>query len=711
MTYQELDEETTRVARIMVSSSGGNLQRGDRAVLVYPPSLDFMIAFLACLKAGVIAVPVFPPNPTRRDTLLMFSKIVDGAGAKVALSNGEYNYMKKMAGITQVFGKLKNKGAAAWPDNLKWVVTDTTSKVSTADSFQIVNPDPSDIAFLQYTSGSTSDPKGVMITHANLGHNLSIITNELKATNDTIVVSWGLIGSYLGALYCGGQGYYMSPLSFIQRPMLWIEAISKYKATHLQAPNFAFKLTARKFDKGEYRDLDLSSVRHIINAAEPVDEDSIESFYTAFCPFGLNKVIYPTYGLAESTVFVCSGGTQRLTVVKTELEVNGRVEIVSDPEKKDKEGLSRLIGCGFPDRQGVDVEIVDPESLVRLDEGIVGEIWVNSASKAAGYYGLSEESRRDFHAKIQGDNETDYLKTGDLGFMFNAELFICGRLKDLIIVGGRNYYPQDLEATAEGSSDLLRPGCSAAFTVDPTHQGGEEVALVMELKEVPNSSDAVERTCKPLADAVHAAVTQEHSLSLSEIVFLKTRTVPKTSSGKIARSWCRKGFINGTLSIVYRKSFRGSANSGSLDPMGVESGKPGGSQSNSNVNNVKASPAEIRALSKEEIYQRLLNDIVKVADIDRNAIQPTTPLTSMLDSLTISQFKGLYESHYAVKISDEYLFRESTTLNKLVEVAKLGHAPDDEGAEALPPGPDPNRGEGCAQRVFGCPPGVACVIL
>ena len=152
MTYQELDGETTRVARVIMSSAGGNIQRGDRVVLVYPPSLDFMIAFLACLKAGVVAVPVFPPNPTRRDTLLMFSKIVDGAGARVALTNTEYNYMKKVAGITQVFGKLKNKGAAAWPDNLKWVLTDTTTKLSTAESFQIVDPDPSDIAFLQYTS-------------------------------------------------------------------------------------------------------------------------------------------------------------------------------------------------------------------------------------------------------------------------------------------------------------------------------------------------------------------------------------------------------------------------------------------------------------------------------------------------------------------------------------------------------------------------------
>lgn len=502
----------------------------------------------------------------------------------------------------------------------------------------------------------------------------------------------------------------MSPLSFLQRPMLWIEAVSKYKATHLQAPNFAFKLTARKFDKSQYKasDLDLSSVFHIINAAEPVDEDSMESFYAAFASFGLKEVIYPTYGLAESTVFVCSGGTQRLTVVKKELEVNGRVEIVSNPgSASDDEGLSRMIGCGFPARQGVDVQIVDAESLVRQNEGVVGEIWVNSASKAAGYYGLTEESKRDFHARAEGEDPTEYLRTGDLGFLLNAELFICGRLKDLIIVGGRNYYPQDLEATAESSTDLVRLGCSAAFTVDPTHQGGEEVALVMELKEVPGSADSTERVCKPLADSVHAAVMQEHSLSISEIAFLKTRTVPKTSSGKIARSWCRKGLVNGTLSIVYRKSFRSASTDGAKKPIELE---PGSSQPKTNGSTANAKPDEIRALSKEELYQHLLTDLVKVASIDRNVIQATAPLTSMLDSLTISQFKGLYESNYAVKISDEYLFRESTTLQKLVEVAKLGHAPDDEGGDGAPGG-IPTEGEGCAQRVLGCPPGVNCVIL
>lgn len=358
------------------------------------------------------------------------------------------------------------------------------------------SPSTDDVAFLQYTSGSTSEPKGVMITHGNLAHNLSIITNELQATDDTIVVSWlpqyhdmGLIGSYLGVLYCGGSGYYLSPLSFLQRPMVWMEAVSKYKATHLQAPNFAFALTARKYTPSDSTKLDLTSVRHVINAAEPVDEESIDAFVKTFGPFGFGEdVIFPTYGLAEHTVFVCSGGKQRLWVDKQALEVDGVVKIVD----KSDNGVTRLVGCGYPGRQHVDVKIVNTETCEALSEDLVGEIWIQSPSKAAGYFGKPELTKEDFHAQLKStgesngnSNDSDYLRTGDLGFMHGGELFICGRLKDLIIVGGRNYYPQDIEATAEASSDLLRPGCSAAFTIDPTHGGGEEVALVAELRDVP----------------------------------------------------------------------------------------------------------------------------------------------------------------------------------------------------------------------------------
>jgi len=518
-----------------------------------------------------------------------------------------------------------------------------------------------------------------MITHGNLGHNLTIITNELQAKDDTIVCSWlplyhdmGLIGSFMGCLYCGGSGYYLSPLTFLQRPMIWLESVSKYQATHLQAPNFAFKLVARKFDESQYTkdSLRLSSVRHVINAAEPVDEDSIESFYKSFSKFGFAHVIYPTYGLAEHTVFVCSGGSQRLSVNKHELEVNGKVVIQDRPDNVD-ESSTRMVGCGYPKRQNVDVQIVETESRKPLDEGSVGEIWIHSKSKAAGYFNKDKETKEDFHAKLadSSDASKEYLRTGDLGFMYRDELFICGRLKDLIIVGGRNYYPQDIEATAEAAgNDQIRLGCSAAFTIDPTHQGGEEVALVMELKEVPSSQQEIDRISVQLANSIKGAINTEHSLGIAQIVFLKPRTVPKTSSGKIARAWCRKGFLAGTLNVVFSKSFKKMTSmeidGTSAAPLGSEamSGVVPGGASASQGPITPDKIEELRAMSKKEIIKKLIADVNRMGgSVDPDSgVNNDSAIVTFLDSMTISQFKGLLESHYATKLSDDYLFRETT---------------------------------------------------
>ena len=696
--------------------------------MVYPPSLDFMVAFLACLKAGIIAVPVFPPNPLRRDTLNMFASIVATCKATFALTNREYNHIKQMTSIRHKLTQWGSKSKRpVWPDSLQWIVTDTTAAGSKPNRNKSAAPQltapkaRNQLAFLQFTSGSTSAPKGVMITHGNLAHNLSIITNELQVVeNNTVVVSWlpqyhdmGLIGSYLGILYCGGSGYYMSPLHFLQRPMLWIEAMSKYKATHLQAPNFAFTLTARKFTangNNSSSKLDLSFVRHIINAAEPVDEASIDAFYETFGKFGLKDgVIYPTYGLAEHTVFVCSGGKQRLSVDKKALEVDGRV-VVMDGSSCNNNGaeVSRLVGCGYPARQGVDVKIVNKESFEALPEDQVGEIWVNSPSKAAGYYEKPEETKEDFHGQLaNAEIEGGYLRTGDLGFFHHNELFICGRLKDLIIVGGRNYYPQDLEATAEGVSDLLRPGCSAAFTIDPTHEGGEEVALVMELRDSSTAQDV----CADLANQVRSAINQEHSLSIVETVLLKPRTVPKTSSGKIARAWCRKAYVGGTLQVVYRKAFK-TMTSMSLE---MESSKHNNASDSAAPRVSAEEAAQFRSLSKKEILSRLVRDVSRVGGIPEESVDTKVALVTMLDSLTITQFKGMLENSYAVKLSDEYLFRESSTLTKLVEVVKLGHAPDDGDGESSSSAPASSSAQagtaGGLAGALGCPPGVRCIIL
>jgi acyl-CoA synthetase (AMP-forming)/AMP-acid ligase II len=676
----------------------------------------------------------------------MFAVIVQACGATVALTDTTYQHQKKLVGIRDAFQKwsLSRRqlaNAPTWPESLTWITTDNkTAPKIMSDIFSPVKNDDeayrAQIAFLQFTSGSTSDPKGVMITHGNLAHNLRCITNELKATDDTIVVSWlpqyhdmGLIGSVLGCLYCGGTGYYMSPLSFLQRPMLWIEAISQWKATHLQAPNFAYKLTARKFQENlsKYKGdplIDLSSVRHAINAAEPVDMESISTFYQTFGPFGFQKVIYPTYGLAEHTVFVCSGGTQVLRVNKEKLETHGLVVITND---KSNENVSTMVGCGYPSNQGIDVRIVKDEApekesgpnATAVDDDVVGEVWVNSPSKAAGYYGKPLESSEDFHACLQrpntdpNSNEVEgYLRTGDLGFLHNGELFICGRLKDLIIVGGRNYYPQDIESTAESLSDLVRLGCSAAFTIDPTRKDGEEVALVMELKEVPSHND-VARICDPLANQIRSLINQDHSIGVYSIVFLKPRTIPKTSSGKIARAWCRKAYIAGNLNKLYQKTFK--AETSTLEVEHVHDNK--GQQPNkTNGNHSTKDATSIRAMSKDAILAMLITDIARVGNINANSIDKKASLIHMLDSLSITQFKGMLENNYAVKLSDEYLFRETTTAMKLVDVVKLGYAPDDaEGTNtadmaAASTTPLPGRAKGLA-GALGCPPGVVCVIM
>ncbi len=664
---------------------------------MYPPGLEFMTAFLACLYAGIVAVPVFPPNPSRRDTLRQFGLIVANCQATVALTCQEYNHLKMASNIRE---RLTTFRAVSWPEQLVWIETDSSynKNVKAAAPYPIQSQQT---AFLQFTSGSTSTPKGVQLTHGNLAHNLHIITTELKATDDTIVVSWlpqyhdmGLIGSFLGVLYCGGTGYYFSPLHFLQRPSDWLKYVSHYKATHLQAPNFAFALTARKLESPP-SPLDLSTVRHVINAAEPVTVESMEAFYQATHPFGFpDNVIFPTYGLAEHTVFVCTNGKKHLSVNKEVLEVEGNVELAAGDH------ATTLVGCGYPP-DSVDLRVVDPQTSHEQPEKVVGEIWLYSPSKAAGYYNMPEESARDFEAKMEG-SDRGYLRTGDLGFVYENELFICGRLKDLIIVGGRNYYPQDIEATAEAVSDMFRLGCTAAFTIDTNRGQGEEVALIMEIKE---SSTPIQ-TCEDLINKVRAAVNQEHSLALAEIILIKPKTVPKTSSGKIARAWCRKAFIANTLQVVHRKSFR--VNNEGTSPFEID-GPPKTANGTTRITS-EQDIAILRSMSKAEILAKLQSDVDKVAG--PLSVDKTTSLVNFMDSVTLSQFKGMLENSYGVKLSDEYLFRESTTLQKLVEVVKLGYAPDDSGDGDARPAPPPQAPTaGGLAGALGCPPGVRCTIL
>ena len=406
MTYAEVDAETRSLAMHLLGKGG--IGCGDRVMLVYPPGLDFIIAFLACLRAGIVAVPVYPPIPTRlAKDLNMFVSVHETCGATVALTNNQYNWAKKAVGLKNKFVK---SGGLKWPE-MSWIVTDKINLKKVAD-VPLPAPAQEDVAFLQFTSGSTADPKGVMVAHSNLADNLRTIIDRLRASDATVVVSWlpqyhdmGLIGSYMGAMYCGGSGVYMSPVTFIRNPPLWVQTVSKYKGTHLQSPNFGYKLCARKFGAMKKQPLlDLSSVEHMFNAAEPVTAESCDMFLDQFAPHGLDRgTMVPGYGLAEHTVYVCDGGKQRLRVDKQRLEEANEAVVVDEGTAGSGAGCVTLMGGGDPKgTPGIDVRIVNDDGVEQNDDA-VGEIWIDSPSKAVGYWGLEEVRAcvgRSFHSHL-----------------------------------------------------------------------------------------------------------------------------------------------------------------------------------------------------------------------------------------------------------------------------------------------------------------------
>jgi len=716
-TYEELNNSATALGNHLVADKG--IKPGDRVLLVFFPGLDFTVSLLACFKVGIIAVPVFPPDPRKlKKDLHHFVSIQSSSGSTVCLTHADYSFAKKMAGAKNLF----SMSGHSWPE-MTWIQVDkilSKNKTVAAD-MQVGKPSTASLAFLQYTSGSTSEPKGVMISHENLAHNLFLISTELKTTPQTVEVSWlpqyhdmGLIGSYLGCLYCGGSGYYLSPITFLKDPTSWPRALSKYEASHTQAPNFAYALVVRKWKSLKSKvALELGAVEHMINAAEPVDASAIQDFYAVFGPYGLRPgVVVPTYGLAEHCVFVCSGGKQMLTVSKEKLAVD-KVEVLhhgyldtsmaaekepaSSSVSSSVEGQT-IVGCGYPGKgAGVDVCIVNTETRARLEttagtrgsvEGDrygdistqVGEIWINSASKAQGYWDLPDITAEEFKATVIGEEASGkvYLRTGDLGFFYRGELFICGRLKDLIIIRGSNHYPQDIEKTAEAAAtDYLRAGCSAAFGVKTTENTTidaseaattETLVYVAELKPealqlAKTQGQTVAQMHISVADMIRAAIAKEHGLSISTLCLLEPRTVPKTTSGKITRKGCQKALDAGTLSIVYRwnalsgyvDTIGSSASTASADMVEVELTGKASPRAGAATTAGGALPfttqAELMALPERkvrELVQDLLISVCHGSPAPQTApVDPSASLVDLgLDSMTIAQFKGALDSQF-----------------------------------------------------------------
>jgi len=510
----------------------------DRLLLAYPPGLEMICAFFGCVRAGLIPVPVYPPTSRGfQSALYKMVHIAKDCQAAGILTSKDYHASLKT--------NLARSGVSAsgvdidYISGLPWIVTEDFVDTIAGEPFI----DTSKILFLQYTSGSTMEPKGVMVTHENILHTYPLVIDH----PDPVVVSWlpqyhdmGLIGCYLYPALKGGTTYGFAPMDFIQRPALWFDAIQTYRATATAAPNFAYDycLRAGRLSRETLEACDLSSLQVLMVAAEPVKPNTYTRFFEAFQPYGLkSESFYAAYGLAENTLAVSLGGRNMVSVNKRALAL-GKARMTT--EVSEIGAATQIVSCGTP-LPNIDVKIVDPERHVALKTGLIGEIWVAGSGKCLGYWNNSELTLKQFRARLVDDSPYDdgYLRTGDMGFFHDGELFVCGRIKDMIILRGQNYYPQDIENIVEKTSGLIRSNCVAAFQI---HEDNEPaLAIVAEVKN-PNAL--------PEGRKIAAAVRNFLNVEVALISFIAPRAIPRTSSGKIMRHKTKHMWLESQFTVL-----------------------------------------------------------------------------------------------------------------------------------------------------------------
>jgi len=523
-TYLAFHERTRHLAEFLRERKG--LRRGDRVLLVYPPGLELIAGFVACARIGVLPVPVYPPTPMSFEAgLAKLTAIANDCGAKAALTTrgffGSYHLLLARRRISAPWRSPPELPALAW------ITTDDVRGVASPGFAD--DPDP--VLFLQYTSGSTSEPKGVVVTHAN------VLANARSTIEHPMIgVSWlpqyhdmGLIGYYLFPIVTGGTTFGFSPLDFLKRPALWLQTISRVRATYASSPNFGFEYCLRddKLPDRELTGVDLGSLHVLMNAAEPVRAETFARFFERFERHGLRREAHvAAYGLAENTLAVSSSGKRAISVNKKMLQER-RLHVERDHVGNNNQ--LRLVSCG-PPLPGVEVRIVDPETCRELGDDRIGEIWVAGESRSPGYFGRPELSREVFVGKD--------LRTGDLGFLHDGELYVCGRIKDLIIIRGVNYYPQDIEAIVEASSPAIRAGCVAAFNA------GDDGDRLVVLAEVASAADL------PDPAAIARAIRTQYYVEPDILALLPHHAIPKTTSGKLSRSAARRRWMEGDLEVL-----------------------------------------------------------------------------------------------------------------------------------------------------------------
>jgi len=534
-SYRRFHERASGLAQQLAEQAA--VQYGDRVLLVYPPGLEMLVAFFASLNLGAIPVPVCAPLSMATGAgAARVEHVAQDCGARVALTTAGYLRGIFNPSATQDSGPRTRR----FLDAVRWLATDALSENGSHFLRRRTNP----ILFLQYTSGSTGDPKGVIVTHRNVLHNASETLPYCA-----VGVSWlpqyhdmGLIGHYLFGVVTGGTNHGFSPFDFLKRPALWLQTISRVRATLTTAPNFAYSYCLRedKVPDSALHDVDLSSLKGMLNAAEPIHPETYARFYARFSRYGLpRESLYGGYGLAESTLAVSLRGRHTLIVQKDRLQ---RRQLCIQKTMTRNNNQITLVSCGQP-FSSLDVRIVDPESCVPLGEDAIGEIWIDGESKCAGYWQRPELTQAVFHARVKDEPEDprQYLRTGDLGFLHEGDLYVCGRIKDMIIIHGTNYYPQDIEAIVETEFPDISPEGgvkSAAFALD--HEGEERLVVAVEVRSQHSVDPA----------AVAQVIRSRYFIDPYQVLLVPARTIAKTTSGKVSRSMTRDRLLRGALPVL-----------------------------------------------------------------------------------------------------------------------------------------------------------------
>ena len=637
LTYGELDRRARQIAAELQTISAA----GQRALLLDSSELDYIVAFFGCLCAGVIAVPIYAPrlNGKGKGNARVESVVAD-TQPSVVLTAGPGS------------PAVRNLVAASAGEQVKWMDTNALP----AHRGELWIPPAlsgADIAFLQYTSGSTATPKGVMVSHANILHNEAMIQRAFGTGPGSSIVGWlplyhdmGLIGNVLQPLYAGVPCILMSPVAFLQRPLRWLQAISRYQATTSGGPNFAYELCIRKIRPEDRNGLDLSSWRVAFNGAEPVRLETLNRFTAQFADCGFRREAFvPCYGLAEATLFV-SGGLDANGVTTARHGANGGA---NNGAKTSRPGEKTLVACGRPPVEQT-LRIVSPDSLQLCPADQVGEIWVKGPSVAQGYWRKAKESEETFNARILGTDEGPFLRTGDLGFLAGGQLFMTGRLKDLLIIRGQNYYPQDIELTVEQSDPILQPGCGAAFSLEIENE--ERLVVVQEAAVSKEGSDR-DSDLDAILKLISRTIVANHELQAYAVVLIRKGTIPKTSSGKIQRHACRAAFLNKELHAL-REWYEG-------EPPARISTQPSNGKHNLPAPN--------------ELASWLGSEIARTKGIDLERVDLQQPFTAYgLDSLAAIEFAHKLQTEFEVEVEIADFFSD-LSIAEIVGRATKGMRP------------------------------------